>query len=100
MHRRAFLLLLPVGFTGFVFPAASQDPKKHYVCPPCGCSHDGQVHDEPGTCPACGMKLVDANSLSDVSAIPNFLKLSSQVWTSGQPTMEQFAALKREGARE
>jgi uncharacterized protein (TIGR01244 family) len=46
------------------------------------------------------MKLVDANSLSDVSAIPNFLKLSSQVWTSGQPTMEQFAALKREGARE
>src|SRR5271169_5972808 len=98
MHRRAFLIALPLGLLRLSFPIPAQSNKR-YVCPPCGCSHDGQMHDQPGTCPVCGMKLVDADSLNGVSAIPNFLKLNSEVWTAGQPTMDQLAALEREGLR-
>ena len=32
---------------------------KHYVCVPCGLPCDGAVYDQPGTCPKCGMALVD-----------------------------------------
>jgi len=33
--------------------------KKEFVCPPCGCGRDNEVHDKAGTCPACGMALVE-----------------------------------------
>ena len=32
---------------------------KRYVCAPCGASCDTKVFDSPGTCPVCGMKLVE-----------------------------------------
>ena len=34
-----------------------------YVCPPCGLPCDAEVHDRPGTCPRCGMALVEQASL-------------------------------------
>jgi hypothetical protein len=39
--------------------AAETAPKKVYVCPPCGCAADGKEFPEPGTCPECGMTLVE-----------------------------------------
>ena len=36
---------------------------KTYVCPPCGQPCDSMVFDKPGTCPKCGMKLVDQATL-------------------------------------
>lgn len=33
--------------------------RKEYVCPPCSCGRDHEVFDRPGTCPACGMSLVE-----------------------------------------
>ena len=32
---------------------------RHYVCTPCGLPCDGTVYDPPGSCPKCGMPLVD-----------------------------------------
>ncbi len=40
---------------------ASQDPNAPYICPPCGCAMDGKDFAKPGTCPACGMRLVPKN---------------------------------------
>ena len=39
--------------------APAPAPTKHYVCPPCGAPCDVVVYDHPGTCPACGMTLVE-----------------------------------------
>ena len=39
------------------YPAAAQP--KHWVCPPCGLPCDAGVFDKPGTCPKCGMTLID-----------------------------------------
>jgi putative intracellular protease/amidase len=36
---------------------------KHYVCPACGSSCDDVVHDHPGTCPVCGMTLVEEGAM-------------------------------------
>jgi uncharacterized protein (TIGR01244 family) len=98
MKRRAFVaagLLVLVLLASGAFAQSS----KPYVCPPCGCSHDGIEHDAPGACPVCGMALVDKTSINEVTAIPNFLKLNSQVWTGGQPTLDQLAKLKQEGVK-
>lgn len=42
------------------FAQAPPSPTGQYICPPCGCSHDGEVFDKPGVCPdaACGMSLI------------------------------------------
>jgi putative intracellular protease/amidase len=37
-------------------------PTKHYVCQPCGAPCDVTVYDRPGTCPVCGMALVEQGS--------------------------------------
>jgi putative intracellular protease/amidase len=36
--------------------------EKAYVCPPCGLPCDGAVYGKPGTCPKCGMALVDRDA--------------------------------------
>jgi uncharacterized protein (TIGR01244 family) len=45
------------------------------------------------------MGLVDAAATNELTGIPNFLKVNDQLWTAGQPTMEQFAKLKEEGIK-
>ncbi len=39
---------------------AQHQAKITYVCAPCGCDHDGEIFEEPGTCPSCSMTLVDS----------------------------------------
>lgn len=38
---------------------ASSSVKTTYVCPDCGCAADDQTFDKPGTCPSCGMQLIE-----------------------------------------
>jgi putative intracellular protease/amidase len=38
---------------------AAPDAAKRYVCPPCGIPCDDAAYDKPGTCPTCGMALVE-----------------------------------------
>jgi putative intracellular protease/amidase len=46
---------------GLHAPAARADAK-HYVCVACGLPCDAKVFDKPGTCPDCGMALVEQGS--------------------------------------
>ena len=46
---------------------AAADAGKHYVCPPCGIPCDDAVYDKPGTCPTCGMTLVEQSHATAVS---------------------------------
>ena len=44
---------------------------RHYVCIACGLPCDAKVFDQPGTCPACGMALVDqAVAAAQAAATP------------------------------
>ncbi len=99
MNRREFVVAGSFGLAALAFNAAGQD-KKQYVCPPCGCNHDGEVHHEPGKCPVCNMELIEKTAaMSELTGIPNFLKLNNQVWTGGQPTMEHLSKLKEAGVK-
>ena len=99
MKRREFVVSGSLGLMALASVGAAQD-KKQYVCPPCGCNRDGEVFPEPGTCPACNMTLVEKTpAMSEVTAIPSFLKLTDNVWTGGQPTMEHLAKLKEGGVK-
>ncbi len=53
----ALLALLALGIAGLATVARAQTG--HWVCPPCGLPCDDAVYDRPGTCPKCGMTLVD-----------------------------------------
>jgi len=99
MNRREFVLAGSFGLLTLAFSAAAQD-KKQYICPPCGCGKDGDVFNEPGDCPACGMTLIEkTGDLNELTAIPNFLKLNKEVWTGSQPTPEHLAKLKEAGVK-
>jgi rhodanese-related sulfurtransferase/DNA-directed RNA polymerase subunit RPC12/RpoP len=50
------LLLLAIALVAAPFFVAQN---KEYVCTPCGQDCDRAVHDKPGLCPVCGMKLVE-----------------------------------------
>lgn len=58
--RMSFVALGAVGVAGSAL-AAETDPKKPkvYVCPPCGCAADGKDFAAPGSCPECGMPLIE-----------------------------------------
>jgi protein tyrosine phosphatase (PTP) superfamily phosphohydrolase (DUF442 family) len=45
------------------------------------------------------MALVEASAMGELSEIRNFLKLSDQVWTGGQPALEHLSKLKQEGVK-
>lgn len=100
MKRRDFAVSGLCGLATLAVGASSYNgqAKKQYVCPPCGCARDNETFEQAGTCPACGMALVEksADQIS-LTTIPAFLKLTDQVWTGGQPTLEHLAKLKAEG---
>jgi copper(I)-binding protein/putative intracellular protease/amidase len=64
MHRRLALLLLFVAVIsgGFSISRGAtsilEESAAEYVCPPCGCGKDNEVHDKPGFCTVCGMPLI------------------------------------------
>ncbi len=99
MKRREFVIAGSFGLASLALATTAQD-KTQYVCPPCGCSHDGEVHNEPGKCPVCNMELIEkTGAMSELTGIPSFLKLNGQVWTGGQPTMEHLSKLKEAGIK-
>ena len=99
MNRREFVVAGSFTFAALALRTAAQD-KKQYVCPPCGCSNDGTVHNEPGNCPACDMVLIEKTpAMSELTGIPHFLKLTDQVWTGGQPWLEHLPKLKDAGIK-
>ncbi len=52
--------VLRAGVAALVVPGALLGQAgKRYVCPPCGCPRDHDTFEKPGTCPACGMALVE-----------------------------------------
>lgn len=63
------VLLMPILFGALktVTSANQTAEKKEYICPPCGCGSDQRAFDKPGTCPACGMELVEKRSAGTAS---------------------------------
>ncbi len=55
--RLLLCLLLVAGAEAAAIQAQAKTP--HYVCSPCGLPCDSTVYDNAGTCPKCGMPLVD-----------------------------------------
>ncbi len=99
MNRREFVVAGSFTLATLALTTHAQE-KKQYVCPPCGCSNDGTVHNEPGNCPACNMVLIEKTpAMSELTGIPNFLKLTDQVWTGGQPWLEHLSKLKDAGIK-
>ena len=78
---------------------AAQSDDLMYACPPCGCSHDGEVHSEPGICPVCSMPLVETASMAELMMIANLSVRNHQVWTGGQPKPDHLLKLKEAGVR-
>src|SRR5207249_1268522 len=67
--RLAVLLLLALPAAGAAFGAdAAPQKSRHYVCAPCGMPCDKAVYDKPGTCPACGARLVDQEAAKAAAA--------------------------------
>jgi putative intracellular protease/amidase len=64
--------VLRAGVAALVVPAGLlAQSGKRYVCPPCGCPRDGEIFHKPGTCPACGMVLVeDGAAAAPAHAMP------------------------------
>ena len=54
------LLVLTLAFVATSFVLKQ---KKEYLCAPCGLECDRAVHDKPGTCSSCGMKLVEKSTI-------------------------------------
>ena len=99
MNRREFVLAGSFTLATLALSTRAQD-KKQYVCPPCGCSHDGEVHNAPGNCPVCDMTLIEKTAaMSELTGILHFLKLNDQVWTEGQPWLEHLPKLKDAGIK-
>ena len=40
-----------------------------YVCPPCGCTSDVKIFEEPGTCPDCEMVVVSKSKVLNVAIV-------------------------------
>jgi protein tyrosine phosphatase (PTP) superfamily phosphohydrolase (DUF442 family) len=100
MQRRDFVVAGSCGLAVLAVSGSAhyEQAKKLYICPPCGCSEDTKTFEQPGTCSACGMALVEkTGEPNSLTTIPAFLKLTDQVWTGGQPTLEHLAKLKAEG---
>jgi len=67
------VLVALVGMSAFVI-SRSHAEGKHYVCVPCGLPCDAKVFDQPGTCPQCGMALVEQGSAA-AAVEPNRTKV-------------------------
>jgi putative intracellular protease/amidase len=70
----AFLL----GASGQSTPASAQ--ARHYVCAPCKLPCDSLVFDAPGTCPRCGMPLVEQAAATAAAARDDSKKVAILVF--------------------
>jgi Tol biopolymer transport system component len=58
------LLLPSVLLSVVLLNAQEHTEKKKYYCAPCGCENDDKVFEEPGTCPACKMHLLEIGTFN------------------------------------
>jgi len=69
-RRLATLVILALCFAGLsatgVTRAEEESPATNeWVCPPCGDPHDDKVYSEGGSCPVCGMTLVEKKEVAE-----------------------------------
>src|SRR5262249_62166674 len=63
--RRSFAILAASAVPAYKLSALAKllptrdQAEASYVCPPCGLNCDKLTFDKPGTCPACGMTLIE-----------------------------------------
>jgi DNA-directed RNA polymerase subunit RPC12/RpoP len=55
----AVLFAIIGAVAGMPVESRADPPKKEYVCQACGQPCDQKVYEAPGTCPGCGMQLVE-----------------------------------------
>lgn len=83
---RAFAasILVSLALAALPAPASPSTPAAaHWVCPPCGTPCDTLVFNAPGTCPTCGMALVDqATAAAAAVAAPPSLKVAILVFNA------------------
>jgi len=69
MKRLLLTALLPLSLMLIALPLLlAAGEAKEYVCPPCDMPCDARVFDKPGTCPACGARLVERGAGAAASA--------------------------------
>jgi DNA-directed RNA polymerase subunit RPC12/RpoP len=72
----AALFAIIVAVAAMPVKSWAREPGKEYVCPTCGQECDKRVFEEPGNCPACGMRLIEKMDPKDdpvmVKAAPDF----------------------------
>jgi putative intracellular protease/amidase len=69
MRAFATSILVSLALATAPAPASPSTPAAgHWVCPPCGTPCDTLVFNAPGTCPTCGMALVDQATLAVAAA--------------------------------
>jgi uncharacterized protein (TIGR01244 family) len=106
MKRTSMVLIVGL-FIAAILPywqttAATQQTaeKKAYVCPPCGCAQDEEVFAQPGSCPACGMALIEKTAeMDELTGIRRFLRVEKDICTGGQPRLVHLEKLKAEGIK-
>src|SRR2546421_12433384 len=59
MRKLAILIVVSAILSALAITAAPAPSKRVFVCPECGQECDKLVFDKPGTCPSCGMTLVE-----------------------------------------
>ena len=70
--KSSIAILLPIVLVAILLAAfvttSGGESAKQYVCPPCGAPCDTLTFDKPGTCPKCGMALVEKASAEAMAA--------------------------------
>ena len=70
------MLATILAFGGGLHAPAARADAPHYVCVACGLPCDAKVFDKPGTCPDCGMKLVEQGSAAAKPAVDTRRKVA------------------------
>ena len=77
LMTRSLMMLGAVAALGALGVAAAQTPatpatpptRIKWVCPPCGCAADGKEYDAAGSCPECGMTLIQKALPADPATV-------------------------------
>ena len=76
----SLLLAVTLLLGGALHAPAARADAKHYVCTACGLPCDAKVFDKPGTCPDCGMALVEQGSAAAAPATDSRRKVAVLVF--------------------
>ena len=76
----SLLLAVTLLLGGALHAPAARADAKHYVCTACNLPCDAKVFDKPGTCPDCGMALVEQGSAAAAPATDSRRKVAVLVF--------------------